>query len=1016
MTARSTMLAAGIVLATTGAARADFIHLALYEEYTPEAAATTVRAIDLDGDEHLDIVTANRSGGAEGFGSISVFISDGLGGFGEPVHHPVPAGDETPRSLAFGDFDADGDVDLATANWNSNSVTLFVNDGSAAFAASSLPTSELPTYVATADIDDDDDLDLIVANSAPSGNRIQVHLNDGGGVFTLGPVVDVFGEPRSIAVDDLDLDGWLDLAVACRSANQLAIVLNDGAGGLLAAMPVDVGVKPRDVTAADFDDDGDPDLAVAMFMDPTLPGQCWILENDGLGGFAIAGIYPAGTAPHGVHHADLDNDCDIDVAVANVGAGFVTLLLNDGGGVFSSIQSPVMDSASSDVWLANIDDHPLPDVMIGSPANLEPGGRIRVRLNTTVPGEGCFDPSECDGADPTDCDGSGLPDECEIELGLAFDCNGNGVPDNCDIADDPGSGWRRQRCHRHVRERGRRRREWIHRRGRSRGRHPQLGDVWAEVAVPRRHELGWCRGGRGPGAGDRELDGLMMDEAIFRSRTLACLAASVLVTWQPLFAEEITFAAGVDYEADLAPISAALGDLDGDDDLDVVVTNLDANSVLILVNDGAGSFTDGPLLPTGPSPRSPAVADLDGDGDLEIVVPHWGDKQESVGIFENLGDLTFAPFVEVAVGPRPRTVIAVDLDGDEAPDLATANFSGASVCVRLNDGAGGFGEPAFYTVGGLPGSTPGSVSAGDIDGDRDLDLVASCRGTSDVTVLRNNGDGTFATVGHFPTGSVPRHEAIADLDGDGDADVCTSDGGGTVTLLVNTGAGSLEPGLTIPVGGLIHSVVARDFDVDGDQDLVVVDTVNDSTHVLEQVGDDLDFEDEVILSTDGPIFVVAGDLDADDLEDVVVVNLGAHTVSVLINETLIGPCGGFDCNDNDVGDTCDISDGTSQDCNGNGIPDECDVHVVSLDCNANGVPDECEIDDAPELDVNGDGVLDPCQQAGDLNGDGVVASPDLIEVLLGWGACSDGAGCAGDANFDGTVDISDLVVVIANWS
>lgn len=101
-----------------------------------------------------------------------------------------------------------------------------------------------------------------------------------------------------------------------------------------------------------------------------------------------------------------------------------------------------------------------------------------------------------------------------------------------------------------------------------------------------------------------------------------------------------------------------------------------------------------------------------------------------------------------------------------------------------------------------------------------------------------------------------------------------------------------------------------------------------------------------------------------------------------------------DCNCNDVPDTDDIEDKSSEDCNDNDIPDECDIEIgESSDLNENGIPDECE-----------------CPQ--DLDGDGNVDAADLAQLLGNWGPCPD---CPADFDGDNDVDAADLAQLLGAW-
>ncbi|MFK7961833.1 MAG: zinc-dependent metalloprotease family protein [Phycisphaerales bacterium] len=100
----------------------------------------------------------------------------------------------------------------------------------------------------------------------------------------------------------------------------------------------------------------------------------------------------------------------------------------------------------------------------------------------------------------------------------------------------------------------------------------------------------------------------------------------------------------------------------------------------------------------------------------------------------------------------------------------------------------------------------------------------------------------------------------------------------------------------------------------------------------------------------------------------------------------------------------------SGDCTG--LPIDADAP----DCNNNNIPDPCEILMGLVADVNGNGIPDTCDPcAGDVDGNGVVGTSDLLSVLAGWGACPSGGACPADLNGNGSVDVSDLLVLLSAW-
>ncbi|MEW5701557.1 MAG: FG-GAP-like repeat-containing protein [Candidatus Zixiibacteriota bacterium] len=126
-----------------------------------------------------------------------------------------------------------------------------------------------------------------------------------------------------------------------------------------------------------------------------------------------------------------------------------------------------------------------------------------------------------------------------------------------------------------------------------------------------------------------------------------------------------------------------------------------------------------------------------------------------------------------------------------------------------------------------------SVFAADLDGDDDSDLVVANYLSDNVSMLKNNGDGTFAAAVNYPAGSGPLSVVAADLDGDGDADLAVANfNGDNVSLLKNRGGGVFDPAGSLGVGDGPRSVFAADLDGDGDVDLAVANSLTDDVSIL----------------------------------------------------------------------------------------------------------------------------------------------------------------------------------------
>jgi hypothetical protein len=229
--------------------------------------------------------------------------------------------------------------------------------------------------------------------------------------------------------------------------------------------------------------------------------------------------------------------------------------------------------------------------------------------------------------------------------------------------------------------------------------------------------------------------------------------------------------------------STAIGDLNGDGKPDVVTVNDDESiSVLVAQADGTlGSRRD--YLASG-DPAGAAIADLNGDGHADVAV---ADRGGFATVFLNAGDGTLGAKHDYAAGAGAVSIAVGDLDGEGSADLVTTGAG--SVAILLNDGDGAFGARHDYSLGE---DTPASVALGDLNGDGKLDVVTGDGDQpANVSVLLNNGDGTFQTARRYAAdGAVS--VALADLNGDGKLDVATANSGPGVSVLLNAGDGTLQ--------------------------------------------------------------------------------------------------------------------------------------------------------------------------------------------------------------------------------
>jgi hypothetical protein len=284
-----------------------------------------IAAADLDRDGDMDLAVANT-----GSSNVTILKNHGGGKFTETVSSPIAVG-TFPQAIVAADLDGDGDYDLAVANFQSDNVTILKNNGGGKFvqpATSPEPAGDGAAGIAAGDFDGDGDNDLAVANWF--SKNVTILKNNLSGDFVQPPSSPVAAGngPYSVAAADLDGDADIDLAVVNELGHNITILLNDVSGNFSqpATSPEAVGSTPTSIIAADFDGDGDNDLAISNFGSDNAT----LLRNDLAGNFTQPGSSPeaAGDGAISITTADLDGDGDKDLAVANQNSDNVTILKN----------------------------------------------------------------------------------------------------------------------------------------------------------------------------------------------------------------------------------------------------------------------------------------------------------------------------------------------------------------------------------------------------------------------------------------------------------------------------------------------------------------------------------------------------------------------------------------------------------------------------------------------------------------------------------------------------------------
>jgi hypothetical protein len=352
--------------------------------FRPESVVTA----DLNNDGQQDVVVLNQGQFPDRTSSVSVLLGNGDGSFQPAITTNLLAG---ATSVAVGDFNGDGKLDLAITSGLNDAVEVLRGNGDGTFQDNPLviPVGTqhnfLPSQmsVAVGDFLHNGKLDLAVAN--PGSNTVSVLLGNGDGTFQDRVDYAVGALPLSVAAADLG-NGQIDLVVANHDSSNVSVLVGNGDGTFQPAQNIDVKAQafgldshPLTLRVGDFNGDGNPDVLISQFagfdagesLVTVLPGNgdgtfqapitqdvgfgliglavgdfngdgkldfatagspvsgVFVFSGNGDGTFVSSGLFPSGGAdPFGVATGDFDGDGRPDLAVANTFSNSVGVLLN----------------------------------------------------------------------------------------------------------------------------------------------------------------------------------------------------------------------------------------------------------------------------------------------------------------------------------------------------------------------------------------------------------------------------------------------------------------------------------------------------------------------------------------------------------------------------------------------------------------------------------------------------------------------------------------------------------------
>ena len=953
-----------------------------------------VTIADFDNNGNLDIAVANSFFDED----VSLLLGNGDGSFVGAQTFPIIQNEQRIdlEFIVTADFNNDGIIDVATQNPSFNFASgeffpgfasVLIGNGDGTFTESVQFTVENSESVITAgDFNNDGNVDLATGDNGSESGNISILLGNGDGTFA-NPVDTTINSALSLSglsTADFNGDGFEDLVFADYSGyfydpisfptgpysgsgfsnrDRLGILLSNGDGTFAEPQNLKVLVGPKDPTVGDFNGDGVLDIAVGNYALPygsIVPSTVSILLGNGDGSFADSVEYDVGERPNEIAIGDFNGDGVSDLAVANVSSNFISILEGNSDGTFNAAENiAINDSGAYSVSVEDIDGDGIDDLIVGTTSSevlvLQGESNSNFTLRQTA-NTGAFLSATFTTAD-LDNDGNadvlGIRDRDLIVISN----DGNGNLQATPTIEVPGYG------------------------SYSLANGDFDGDGFTDLAVADGDVSILISNGDGSFQNPVVKTIAQQSSAIATADIdndgnldLVVTSTSEIDRFNPGFGQNgqvsIFFGNGdgnfgneVTYDVGGEPRSVAIGDLNQDGTKDLVIGNLDDDRVSVLLGNGNGTFNDPVNYNAFPPPETSdefrtsaievKIEDFDGDRIVDIVAGNSksivvlngnGDgtfvntplieesfapdeieiadfnndgnqdllkSQGSVTVSFGNGDGTFGEEISTYTGAYSRFEFVGDLNGDGLQDLVISNalrqfpifYSETEVSLLLNNGDGTFGDRQELFA---PQRNVESTNRGDFNGDGFIDVAignytdqfvpdpdAFYGGylefvKSQVSVLLNDGTGNFGEVINTDIRDRDSILAVGDVNNDTIDDLVTQE-----AVQLGNGDGTfsnpilLDNPLVVTENGSEYSVIVStgDFNGDGNIDLVTAGQsfYSNSVAILLSNGDGSFSKGEELIVGSRPLDLEVADYDGDGTVDIAVSNSRENNVAVLVN-------------------------------------------------------------------------------------------------------------------------------------
>ncbi|CAF1190976.1 unnamed protein product [Adineta steineri] len=849
---------------------------------------------DFNNDNNLDIVSINY-----GTNSISIYFGYGNGNFSKEINYFLGY-DSIPYSLFIADFNNDKFLDLAIANYGTNNIAILFGNASGIFSIPIIYSTyygSQPSSITAADLNDDNILDLIVANSGTfnigifygykngSFQQQQMYILDDTSrpqFVTIGDVnndnqpdiiildstngyvqvLSAFGNgsfnnlttyyseddqlPFTAAIGDINNDNQSEIVIVSYEANVVVIYTGYSKSYSVTQTQFSVGrdSHPTFVSSADFNSDQHLDIVVTK----TNIDSIGIMIGFGNGSFypEISYTFESQSSPTCLCIGDFNNDGRSDLAVSNYGTHNIGILLGLGDGTFTNMTTYPTGNQSFPIYVVNGDfnnDHILDiaaaNFRIDNVAIFLGYGNGRFTNAVTYSTGKNSDPSAIFVAD--------FNSDNQTDLAIA-----NSGTGNVGILFGKGNG-------------------------------SFQSIITYSTGFQSHPDSIIC----GYIDNDTYLDIVIADSS---SDNIAILYGS----------ENGTYGTAVSY-TDITfsnPSGLALGDVNYDNYLDIIITNFGTDNVGILTGYNNRSFSLGRSYPLtiGSNPKGVALGDFNNNTRWDIFIAESG-----IGTINYLVRYISADFQNIltystGISTHPYAVIIADFNNDNISDVLSVNSAIDTVGIFLGYGNGTFTAETMFSVG--QGSHPVYAAVADFNQDNILDIATANSYNDSISIIYGFGNGSFTNLTKYSLDidSQPNSIAICDLNNDNVFDFIIAEmGRDSIGILLGYEYNAFEDQITYSNEFSLKpsSIISRDFNNDSYLDIAATFAANDSIGIL--FGYNNGTFRELIMYSVGynsyPYEIVSADVNNDNILDIIVANAGSSTIGVLLglNNEIFAP-------------------------------------------------------------------------------------------------------------------------------